>query len=98
MAAHVIVIADTFTSGATATWQPLSWTGSALAMAPEVFPLTEEFLEGIESLGDKRARSHRAHAEAVSRARQQQPQAPKQGRHGFAQACRLPCYRGVRPR
>lgn len=97
MAAFVIIAADTFTSGPTTTWSPSTWTGSAIALAPEVLPLTEEFLLGGESLGDKRARSRQAHAEAIFRGRQQTPQ-PATGRHGFAQACRLPCYRGVRRR
>lgn len=95
--AQIIVIADAFTSGPTVAWEHSVWTGSALAVAPEVL-LTDEFFASTESLGDKRARSRRALAEAVSRARQQQPRPPKQGRHGFAQACRLPCYRGVRSR
>ena len=97
MAAYVIIAADTFTSGPTTTWYPSTWTGSALALVPEVFPLTEELLEGAESLGDKRARSHQALAEAVSRGRKRERE-PRQERHGFAQACRLPCYRGVRRR
>lgn len=92
MTAYVILVVDPVTTTSTANWIPPTWTGSRMAIDTLAFPEVEEF-----EIDDKRARSRRAHAAAVLRGRKGHFE-PKSGRYGFAQAYRLPCYRGVRTR
>ena len=73
-----------------------------MACIPHRYPflLVDKVVEIDEDLMKKRAQSKSAYETmiAAARARPKPARAPRQPRHGFQDAPRLPCYRGVRAR